>query len=821
MTLHTYDEVHAASLAYFEGDELATDVFAGKYALQDLNEAYHELTPLDMHRRTARELFRIEKGYQNPLGEEEIFELLSSWKVVLQGGPMSAVGNPYQIQSMSNCFVVGSPHDSYGGIMRTDEEEAQIMKRRGGVGIDISTIRPRGLSAANAARTTDGIAVFMDRYSDTCREVGQGGRRGACMLTLDVHHPEILTFVNVKRDPKRVTGANVSVRISDEFMHAVQAGGTYRQRFPVNAGLDHYVIDREVDAREMWNNIVSAMHDCSEPGMLFWDTVHRNGPSETYVRSCSSNPCGEQCLPPDSVCLLTLMNLSKFVINPFLHAASFDFDAFASATFKAQRLLDDLLDLELEAIDRIVAKIDADPEPEDVKRVERDLWCRIKRNMRDYRRVGLGITALADVFAMLGMPYASDRSIELTEQIYRTLTVNSYRSSIALARERGAFPLFSRDVERDHPFIDRVLVEDAIELRDEYERHGRRNVSCTTTPPAGSVSIMTRTTSGCEPLFFMKSVRKRKVMSSDSQARVDEVDAMGDRWQRYDLTHAGITAWSQVTGKTDPTECPYAGSTAEEIDPMKKVDLQAAAQRWVCNAISVTHNLPEGVSNETISGLCMHAWETGCKGITVYRKNSRSAIIGEATSRSSDQPTLITECHAPKRPKELVCDVHRVSIKGAQYLVLVGLLNGEPYEIFAGLSQCVEVPRKTKFAVIIKNGKKDGIVTYNLRIPLADDDQLVLKDIVSLFDNPEHGALTRMISLSMRHGVPTQFLVEQLKKDKRSDLTSFSGVIARVLKGYIKDGTEVTDEKKCPECGEKLVYQAGCVGCTSCSWSKC
>jgi len=1140
MTLHTYDDVHAASLAYYDGDELPTDVFAGKYALQDLNEAFYELTPADMHRREAKEFARIERGYPNPVSEEEIFELISTWKVVPQGGPMSALGNPYQIQSLSNCFVVESPYDSYGGIMKTDQQEAQIMKRRGGVGFDISTIRPKGLVAANAARTTDGIAIFMDRFSNTCREVGQGGRRGALMLTISVHHPEVLTFANVKRDPKRVTGANVSIRMSDEFMNAVVKGEKYQQRFPVEAGLDHYVIDQWVDAREVWDNVVLAMRDCSEPGMLFWDTVRRMGPADAYdfFKSISTNPCvagntliavadgrnavsireladegkdvpvystnpvtgrveikwgraprltkrgaevwkltlddgstliatpdhmimlrdrsyvelkdlkpgtsvfpfnsfnsngyrqicntgvdmiggakrnqrqyrlihkffgghvdpkthalhhidfdstndamsnlqvmlheehralhaermtgeknpyhvmteewkqrfachpgekngrymkvtneqlldhgrrlfdtngritkemwiayaaekvlpqhlnrkcrfgswtnfanqvatnhkvvsveragvedvynltvddnhnyhvitsnedekfvvssgicvkncGEITLSAYDSCRLLFVNLLKFVIDPFKPTARFDFREFCRVSEIAQRLMDDLIDLELEAIDKIIAKVNADPEPDDVKVSELDLWRKIKVAAEQGRRTGLGITALADMFAALDMKYGCDESIAITEEIYKNLAMSSYRSSVRMAQERGAFPAFDAETEKDHPFISRIMDEDP-ELRTQYEQFGRRNIANTTTAPVGSGSIMVRTSSGCEPVFWIKSTRKRKLTDADKNARVDEVDDLGDKWQKYDVFHQGVKEWMKATGEIDIMKSPYYGSTIEEVDPLRKVDIQAAAQRWICHSISNTTNLPKNVEVKVVDDLCMKAWKTGCKGVTIYRIGSRKAVIvDESASQPDSQPLVITECHAPKRPKELECDVHRVSIKGQQYLVLVGLLAGVPYEIFAGLSQCVEVPRKTKKAFIIKNGKKDGIVTYNLRIPLAEDDELLLKDIVSLFDNPEHGALTRMISMSMRHGVPTQFLVEQLKKDKRSDLTSFSGVIARVLKGYIKDGTEVTgtetsDEKKCPECGEKLVYQSGgCVGCTSCAWSKC
>jgi ribonucleoside-diphosphate reductase alpha chain len=834
-TTYSYNEVRNASVSYFGGDELPADVFAGKYALQDLKGTLYEKTPDEMHERVAREFHRAECKYVNPTSFEEIKRLLTSWEVVPQGGPLSAIGNPFQVQSLSNCFVIQSPHDSYGGIMKTDQEQVQIMKRRGGVGFDLSTIRPRGLPAANAARTTDGIGVFMERYSNTCREVAQGGRRGALMLTISIHHPEVLMFANIKRDRKKVTGANVSFRVTNEFMDAVKEGKQYQQRFPVDSKPGQYVIERWVDAREVWNNIVAAMRDCSEPGMLFWDQVEKMGPADAYrdfgYGSISTNPCGEITLSAYDSCRLLLMNLSKFVNNPFTQDAVFDFKRFDRSVYFAQRLMDDLIDLELEAVDRILLKIENDPEPKDVKCVEHDLWTKIKNAAINGRRTGLGITALGDTFAMCNLKYGSDDSITLTDRIYQKLAVTSYRSSVDMAMERGPFPIFSHEIEKGHPFIERIMNEDA-DLRRAYEQFGRRNIANTTTAPAGSMSIMTQTTSGCEPVLFIKSRRKRKITEADKNARIDETDALGDQWQYYDLVHQGFTKWMQVTGKSVVEESPYFGSTVEEIDWLKKIDIQAAAQKWICHSISNTTNLPKDVSVETVEKLCWHGWETGCKGVTIYRIGSRDAVIvDEAATSESGQPLIIVETHAPKRPKEMQADVHRVQVDGVKYLVLVGTLHDKPYEIFAGLSEHVEVPRKSKTAFIIKNGKKDGVATYNLRIPLGDDDELLLKDIVSLFDNPLYGAFTRTISLALRHGVPVQYLVEQLRKDKHSNITSFSSIIARVLKGYIVDGTKAnTSEKRCPECGgETLVYQQGCVSCLGgvkqdgslCGWSKC
>lgn len=829
MKTFTYQQVRDASVDYFNGDELAAEVFASKYALQDLDENIYELTPADTHARLARELARIEMKYPNPMSEEYILGLLTSWCVVPQGGPLSAIGNPFQVQSISNCFVIDSPYDSYGGIMKADQEEVQIMKRRGGVGFDLSPIRPKDMKAANAARTTDGIAIFMDRYSNTCREVAQGGRRGALMLSLSVHHPEVLTFANIKRDTKRVTGANISIRMTDEFMRALKAGEKYLQRFPVDAPPGKRLVERWVDAQEVWDNITLAMRDCSEPGMLFWDTTVRMGPADIYAslgfKTVSTNPCGELPLSAYDSCRLLLVNLWKFITDPFTPGARFDLESFKAAVISAQRLMDDIVDLELEAVGAILTKIAEDPEPDDVKRVERELWEKIKLHAEMGRRTGLGITGLGDAIAGLGMKYGSRDSVFFTESTYKNFALSSYRSSVTMAKERGAFPVYDREMERGHPFLERVMCEDA-NLREMYELYGRRNIANTTTPPAGSTSILAKVTSGCEPVLFVKSRRKRKLASADKMARVDEIDALGDKWQHYDLVHPGAAEWMRVTGETDLSKSPYHGSTVEEIDPLSKVDVQSVAQRWICHSISNTTNLPKDVTAETVSQICLRAWETGCKGVTVYRKDSRAAVIvDESAAREGEHPLTIVSTNAPKRPKELQCDIHRVTVKGESYMVLVGLLGGLPYEVFAGLSEPVQVPKKIKGGTLVKNGKKDGVVTYNLRIDAEDEPSIQVNDVVTTFDNAVYGAFTRTISLALRHGTPVQYLVEQLRKDKHSDITSFSSVIARVLaKGYIPDGTKVTTQKTCinPDCANPdIVYQGGCAECLSCGHSKC
>jgi ribonucleoside-diphosphate reductase alpha chain len=855
---HTREQAYQASLKYFNGDELASSVFVDKYALRTPKGDLLELTPSDMHRRLAKEFARIEKKYPNPMSEKDIFCLLADvdhldasqiekmsldelaaesrglGPIVPQGSPMSAIGNAFQYQSLSNCFVIQSPYDSYAGILKADQEQAQIMKRRGGVGFDISTIRPKGIITANAARTTDGIGVFMERFSNTCREVAQGGRRGALMLTIDVHHPEIRTFINIKRDLKKVTGANISIRLSDEFMQSVKDGTKVQLRFPVEKDAKH-IIEETVDAKQLWHEIIEAAWASAEPGLLFWDTVKNRTPTEAYpdYRSTSTNPCGEIVLSPYDSCRLLLVNLYKFVKSPFTSGAAYDNERLKDVVVKAQRLMDDLIDLEIEAVDKIIRKIQSDPEPDDVKRPELDLWNKIKSAALGGRRTGLGITALGDALAAMGFVYGSKKSIEMTETLYRSLALSAYKSTIKMAEERGAFPVFSHKLEGNHPFIQQIL-EASPDLVKDYKKHGRRNIALTTTAPAGSVSVLTQTTSGIEPAFMLFYKRRKKVNGDDPNVKVDFVDPLGDKWQEFMVYHHAFKKWMEVNHKTeaDVTESPYHGGTANEIDWVAKVDLQAAAQKWICHSISNTTNIPNSTSVDVVKGIYMRGWETGCKGVTIYRDGCRTGVLVAETKPeekkvdADGQPEAMVESHAPKRPKELTCDIHRINVRSSgdneSYLVLVGKLEDKPYEIFCGLSQHVEVPRKAKTGTLIKNGKKDGVATYNLQIPIGDDDQLLFKDVVELFSNPNHGSMTRTLSLALRHGVPVQYMVEQLQKDKHSGLQSFSKAIARVLKSYIPDGTKSQSDKICGSCGvDGLVYKEGCVSCVGCGWSRC
>ena len=813
---------------YFEGDELAPDVFM-KYALRDTEDNLLETNPDQMHRRLAREFARIEAKYPNPMSEDEIYILLRDFKdVVPQGSPMSGIGNYYQLQSLSNCFVVEQPHDSYGGILFTDQEQVQIMKRRGGVGFDVSTIRPKGQPTTNAARTTDGIGVFMERFSNSTREVAQGGRRGALMLTIDCRHPEIESFIDIKRDLKKVTGANISIRFTDEFMQAVEGNTGFCLRWPVEAHPEDAEIVKMVDAKQIWEKFVDAAWSSAEPGALFWDTITREGIVDCYrdvgYKTISTNPCGEIPLSPYDSCRLMVVNLTSFVNNPFSNNPTFDFDRFNTVVMKAQRLMDDLVDLEVECVDRILEKIEKDPQPEHVKKIERDLWNKIRSAGLNGRRTGLGVTGLGDALAAMNIRYGSECSITVTEEIYKALAVGAHRSSLIMAKERGAFPVWDYDKEKDHAYLRRVVSCCNGPYADMWRTTGRRNIALTTTAPVGSVSCLTRTTSGIEPAFLLSYKRRRKITQGDLTSRVDFVDPMGDKWQEYTVYHHWFKKWMEVTGKTDPQESPYWGGTANDIDWEKSVDIQAAAQQWVDHSISKTCNLPNSATKETVNNVYLKAWKTGCKGFTVYRDGCRTGVLVSTEEPKKEKKTDEGRL-TPKRPKSLQCDIHRANVRNGEstesWLVLVGLNEGKPYEVFCGIPENIEIPKRYKSGSLIKNGKRDGVATYNLLVPVGDDENLVFKDVVNLFDNPTQGAFTRTISLALRHEVPLHYIVEQLQKDKNSDMFSFARVISRVLKGYIKDGT-TSGGRRCPECGgDNLVYQEGCLSCVSCGHAKC
>ena len=826
--MYNYQEAYDATLQYFKNDELAASVFVNKYALQDSEGNYIEKSPEDMHQRLAREFARIEKQYDNPMSFEEIHNLFKDFKyIVPQGSPMSGIGNDAKIQSLSNCFVIEAPADSYAGILKTDQEQVQIMKRRGGVGFDVSTIRPKGMFTSNAAKTTDGIEVFLDRFSNSCREVAQGGRRGALMLSISVHHPQVMDFIEIKRDLTRVTGANISVRVTNEFMEAVKSDQKYQQRWPVDSTEPE--VEKHVQASEVWNALIEGAHASAEPGVLFWDTATNMTPSDAYADegfgSVSTNPCGEIILSPYDSCRLMLINLTSFVKKQWTEDAFFDYGQFRIVAKKAQRLMDDMIDLEIEQVDKILAKIDDDPETEEVKYYERNLWHNIRKAALNGRRTGLGITGLGDALAMLGQIYGSDSSIETTEEIYKWLSLASYEESINLAEERGSFPVWRKEKESDHPFLTRIISSLTPEMQEKYQKYGRRNIANTTTAPAGSVSCLTQTTSGIEPAFMLYYTRRKKVQGEEQVMFVDDV---GDKWTEFNVYHHKFRDYMEYSGFSEKdnldrlvNDSPYFKATANEIDWRAKVKLQSVAQKWICHAISNTTNLPADIDVETVKDIYMLGWKLGCKGVTVYRDGSRSGVLVSSESKEKEEITGIISRHAPKRPEILECDIVHTSVKGQKWVVLVGLFDGVPYEVIGGEAQQIEIPKKHKKGWLRKRSFKTQNSKYDLTVGEGDD-ELTVKDVVSVFDNANHAGYTRVISTSLRHGVPVQFLVEQMQKDREADLFSFSKVIARCLKNYIKDGTISTD-KTCEVCGAEnsLIYQEGCITCSACGYSKC
>lgn len=870
----TYADAMEKSLSYFQQDKMAANVFVGKYALKDPKGEILESTPEAMHHRLAKEFARIEGKYKNGLTEEAIFDLLDQFKYVIpQGSPMAGIGNPYQLLSISNCFVIQSPYDSISGIKVSELEEGEIMKRRGGVGMDISTIRPKGMRTANAAGTTDGIEVFMEGFSDTCRRIAQGGRRGALMLTLSVHHPEIRTFINIKKDLTKVTGANISIRLSDEFMNAVKNKEKVQLRFPVDSKTP--LIEEMVDAQELWNEINTAAHLSAEPGLLFWDTVMKYCPANCYPEflTISTNPCGEITLSAYDSCRLLLLNTLSFVNDPFTKQAKFDWKLWSSVVRKAQRLMDDVVDLELECIDKILAKIANDPEPDYIKDSELRLWTKIRSSCVNGRRTGLGVTSVGDMLAALGITYGSEDSIRFVEHVYRELCLNSYGESVNLAKERGAFPAFNHELEKGHPFLQRVWEADP-ELYKEYLKHGRRNIANLTTAPAGSTSMVARSvngfgvSSGIENVPYIKVIRRKKINPNDKDTTVHFTDPMGEKWQEFEVNHQGFKAWKEITGETEVEKSPYFKATVDDVDWVAKVDMQGAAQKWIDHSISNTTNLPEEATVDTVKDVYMRGWETGCKGLTIYRKNSRQGVIlDERTQKSGKYKDLTDEKlksviavgrkniaalpaesvaeveameaelakrvaeavfvdnHAPKRPKELECDVYHSNVQGEKWTIFIGKFQGKPYEVMGGLAKFVNVPKRVRSGKIIKHNGEINPARYDFHYDYdkGADDEVTIKDIGNVFENAVNSAFTRTISLNLRHGVPVQYVCEQLTKgaEKESELFSFSKVMSRVLKGYITDGTK-TSQKCCSDCkSTNLSYQQGCVTCLDCGSSKC
>lgn len=814
--MFSYNEAFEASLKYFNGNDLAAKVVVDKYLLRNEKNELVEKTPEAMHQRIAKEFARIEKKkFSQPLTEEYIFSLLDKFsKIIPQGSPMSGIGNPYQILSLSNCFVVSPPHDSYGGICHTDQQIVQISKRRGGIGYDISKLRPKDLIVNNAARTTSGATSFMHRFSNTGREVGQGGRRAAQMITISVHHPDILDFIRIKNDETSITGANISVRLTDEFLNAVKTNKDYEQRWMSVDGKQK--ISRKVPARSIWKEIIHSAWLRAEPGILFWDNILK-GPADCYEEflSSSTNPCSEIPLSEYDSCRLIAINLFSYVKNPFTKDAYFDCAEFYHDAQIAQRLMDDLVDLEIEQLIKIQEKIISDPEPFEIKKVELELWKKIQKAAEDGRRTGLGITALGDTLAAIGLKYGSKKSIDTVEEIYKILKYGAYRSSVDMAKELGAFPVWDKKKEKDNEFLNRfkeesVLIDgnptwiDAVngyDLWSEMQKYGRRNVALLTTAPTGTLSILSKigdyygTTSGIEPAFMLSFTRRKKINHDDKNAKVDFVDKVGDKWTNFIVFHQGYQMWMDCTKKDKVEDSPYFESCAEEIDWSQRVKLQAAAQKHICHAISSTINLPEDVKEDEVAKIYETAWACGLKGMTVYRKNCRSGVLIE-NKKEDDK----------KRPKELPCDVHHLMVKGKAYFCLVGLNNGTPYEVFAG-----------KHGNLDKKIKNGSITKVKKAYKCVFDDETEINPINMSCDEHED-ALTRMVSISLRHGVDMTAIIEQLDKTT-GELTSFAKCISRSLKKYV-EGKKV-EGKKCDECAGELTFSEGCEKCLSCGYSKC
>ena len=839
---YTYNEAYDATLKYFDGDELAARVWVSKYALKDSFGNYYELTPDDMHHRIASEIVRIEEKYPNPMSHDEVFSYLKDFKyIVPQGSPMSGIGNDLQVGSLSNCFVIGldGHPDSYGGVIRIDEEQVQLMKRRGGVGHDLSHIRPKGMPVKNSALTSTGLVPFMERYSNSTREVAQDGRRGALMLTVSIKHPDSEAFIDAKMTEGKITGANVSVRIDDDFMKAAAEGTPYVQQYPIKS--DNPIVTKEVDAKAIWDKIIHNAWKSAEPGVLFWDTITREALPDCYAdlgfETISTNPCGEIPLCPYDSCRLLAINLYSYVIDPFTPNARFDYDKLALHTAKAQRIMDDIIDLEMEKIESILAKIDSDPETEEVKSAERNLWNKIRTKTLKGRRTGVGTTAEGDMLAAMGLKYGTPEATAFSADVHRRIALAAYRSSVNMAAERGAFEIYDSEREKNNPYILRLKEQDP-ELYELMCKHGRRNIACLTIAPTGTTSLMTRTTSGIEPVFLPVYKRRRKVNPNDTDVRVDYVDETGDAFEEYIVYHPKFVDWMKVNNievKDNYTEdeikelvarSPYAGATSNDIDWLEKVKMQGAVQKWVDHSISVTINLPADVSEDLVNRLYMEAWKCGCKGCTVYRDGSRSGVLVSIEKKKEEKTVNNSRHHRyGKRPNELEADVVRFQNNKEKWIAFVGLLDGTPYEIFTGLADDEDglfLPKSVTHGKIIKAVDANGNKRYDFQFLNKRGHKTTIEGLSDKF-NPEYWNYAKLISGVLRYDMPIDQvlkLVGGLELDSQSINTWKMGV-ERALKKYLPNGTKASGQK-CPNCGqETLIYQEGCLICTSCGTSKC
>ena len=848
MKTYLYADAVEEAKRYFKGDDLAATVWVSKYALKDSRGNLYECSPEQMHHRIAREIERIEKRYPNPMTAQQVYDLLQNFRYLIpQGGPMTGIGNNLQIASLSNCFVIGHRHpaDSYGGIIRIDEEQVQLMKRRGGVGHDLSHIRPTGSPVLNSALTSTGIVPFMERYSNSTREVAQDGRRGALMLSLSIKHPDAENFIDAKVETGKVTGANVSIKIDDSFMHAVIDGKKYHQQFPIDA--THPMYEKDIDARSLWNKIIHNAWKSAEPGVLFWDTVLRESIPDCYAdlgfRTVSTNPCGEIPLCPYDSCRLLAINLYSYVDEPFTKKATFNFEKFKTHVAAAMRMMDDIIDLELEKVEAIIKKIGKDPEDEDIRHVERSLWEKIREKATQGRRTGLGITAEGDMLAALGLRYGTQEAIDFAVQIQKTLAVEAYRTSVSMAEERGAFPIYDPKREENNPMISRIREADPA-LYETMVQHGRRNIALLTIAPTGTTSLMSQTTSGIEPVFRPVYTRRRKVNPSDKDVKVTFVDEVGDSWEEYNVFHHKFLVWLEVNGynidevkqlsQSDldklVAKSPYYKATANDIDWVSKVQMQGAIQKWIDHSISVTVNLPNSVTEELVGKVYLTAWEYGCKGVTVYRDGSRAGVLVEKKKKKGaktdeNSETSNVEGYRPplKRPIELAADIVRFRNGDEEWISFVGIYNDRPYEIFTGKLEedAMFIPKKITKGKIIKVKDAEGNKRYDFQYKDKYGYTNTIGGISRLFDE-EFWNYAKLISGVLRNGMPildVVTLIESLHLNSESINTWKTGV-ARALKQYIPNGTK--SKEKCPNCGqETLVYQNNCPVCMSCGYSKC
>ena len=837
--IYTYDEAYHESLKYFDGDELAARVWASKYALKDSFGNIYEKSPADMHHRIASELARIESRYPNSMSHDELFSLLDHFKyIVPQGSPMTGIGNDFQVASLSNCFVIGldGKPDSYGGIIKIDEEQVQLMKRRGGVGHDLSHIRPKGSPVKNSALTSTGLVPFMERYSNSTREVAQDGRRGALMLSVSIKHPDSEKFIDAKMTEGKVTGANVSVRIDDAFMQAAVEGKPYTQQYPI--GSDSPEISTQTDASKLWNKIVFNAWKSAEPGILFWDTIIRESVPDCYAdlgfQTISTNPCGEIPLCPYDSCRLLAINLFSYVKNPFTPQACFDFDLLRTHVGKAQRIMDDIIDLEMEKIDKIITKIESDPETDEVKQTELHLWQKIRNKTIKGRRTGVGTTGEGDMIAALGLRYGTPEATEFSTTVHKTIALAAYRSSVEMAKERGAFEIYDAAREVENPYIRRIAEADP-ELYADMVKHGRRNIACLTIAPTGTTSIMTQTTSGIEPVFMPVYKRRRKVNPNDVNVRVDYIDESGDAFEEYVVYHPKFITWMNINGierKDNYTQeeldnlvasSPYYKATANDVNWLEKVRMQGSVQKWVDHSISVTINLPSDVSVELVNDLYVEAWRSGCKGCTVYRDGSRSGVLINVDNKK--KATVEPVHHVHKRPNELDADVVRFQNNKEKWIAFVGLMNGKPYEIFTGLADDddgIFCPKSVTRGKIIKAIDDKGNKRYDFQFINKRGYKTTIEGLSDKF-NPEYWNYAKLISGVLRYGMPIDQvlkLVSGLELNSQSINTWKMGV-ERALKKYLPNGMKASGQR-CPNCGqETLIYQEGCLICTSCGTSKC